>query len=55
MVSAPKTMKLTSMILTMETRHNAWMKTPSKLMILLLLPFFGCKGVSHLPQSAVGD
>ena len=30
------------------------MKTSEKLMVLLLLPFFGCKDVSHLPYSAAG-
>ena len=37
MKSALKAMKLTGGIPTLITKHNAWVKTPEKLMILLLL------------------
>lgn len=53
MITALKAIKLTDRMTTLETRHNATLKTSEKLMVLLLLPFFGFKDVSHLPQSAV--
>lgn len=55
MICALKAMKLTRKIPTLETKQNARMKTSEKLMVLLLLPFFGCKDVSHLPSSQAGE
>lgn len=52
---ALKAIKLSGKIPTLETKHNARMKTSEKLMILILLPFFGCKKVSHLHHSAAGE
>lgn len=55
MISAMKAMKLIGGIPPLEAKHNALMKTPEKLIILLLLSFFGCKDVSHLPHSGASD
>ncbi len=52
MITALKAIKLTGRMPTLETRHNATVKTSEKLMVLLMLPFFGCKNVSHLPVAA---
>ena len=55
MINALKAIRLTGKIPTLETKFNARMKTTEKLSELLLLPFFGCKGPSHLPHSAAAD
>ena len=44
MVNVLKAMNLMGGILTLETKHNARMKTLEKLRILLLLLFFGYTG-----------
>lgn len=51
---AIKAMKFTGRIPTLKTKHNASVKTSEKLVSLLLLPFFGCKDVSHLGTSPAG-
>lgn len=55
MINALKAIKLIGRIPTLETRCNARMKTTEKLMVLLLLPFFGCKVPSYLMRSAAAD
>ncbi|MBR0074054.1 MAG: hypothetical protein IJP95_09490, partial [Bacteroidales bacterium] len=55
MINALKAIKLIGRIPTLETRCNARMKTTEKLMVLLLLPFFGCKDPSYLMRSAAAD
>lgn len=44
---------LTDRSLGLSTKGNASRKTSEKLLALLLLPFFGCSDVSHLPGSAL--
>lgn len=55
MTNAMKAIRLTGKIPTLETKCNARMKMSEKLVVLLLLPFFGCKGPSRLPHSAAAD
>lgn len=55
MINALKAIRLTGKIPTLETKCNARIKTNEKLAVLLLLPFFGCKGPSHLPHSAAAE
>jgi len=55
MTNAMKAIRLTGKIPTLETKFNARMKMSEKPAVLLLLPFYGCKGQSHLPHSAVAD
>ena len=46
-LTAVRAMKLTDGSLGLDTRYNARTKTSEKVLVLLLLPFFGCRHVSH--------
>ena len=52
-INAIKAMKLTDARLGLKTKHNARTKTADKLLILLVLAFFGCKHVSDAAKDTV--
>lgn len=47
-LTAVRAMRLTDDALGLATRYNACTKTSEKVLVLLLLPFFGCSHVSHV-------
>ena len=55
MIQALNAISFTDRSLGVKSKHNAVAKTCQKLLALLLLPFFGCEGVSHVAASRLGQ
>ena len=55
MSNALKAIKMTDKRLGLETFHNASVSSSEKLKGLVLLPFLGCRDISHLPFSGMPE
>ena len=55
MSNALKALKMTDKRLGLETFHNASVSSSEKLKGLVLLPFLGCRDISHLPFSGMPE